>query len=79
MNDPFVKSRTTFQADTGLARLQALPDDEVVEEVFLRTLSRPPTAEEKRVAIVHMSEDRIAGLEDLQWALINRPEFILNH
>ena len=79
MNDPFVKSRTTFQADSGLARLEALPDDEIVEEIFLRTLSRSPTAEEKRVAIVHMSEDRITGMEDLQWALINRPEFILNH
>jgi len=79
MNDPLVKSLTTFQGDANLARLQSLSDDAVVEEIFLRTLSRFPTAEEKRVAVMHMTEESIAGIEDLQWALINRPEFILNH
>jgi hypothetical protein len=56
-------------------------DREVVEELFLATLSRPPDAGEERAALDHVRAkgDRGAGFADVVWALINTREFILNH
>ncbi len=56
-------------------------DREVVEELFLATLSRPPDEAEARAALaqVRRKGDRRAGLTDVLWALINTREFILNH
>jgi hypothetical protein len=56
-------------------------DREVVEELFLATLSRPPDAGEERTALDHVRAkgDRCAGFADVVWALINTREFILNH
>ena len=52
-----------------------------VEELFLATLSRPPSADEARSALDHLrtEPDRAAGLADVLWALINTREFVLNH
>lgn len=56
-------------------------DAEAVEELFLATLSRPPSWDEARSALDHLRSvpDRTAGLADLLWALINTREFVLNH
>jgi hypothetical protein len=56
-------------------------DAELVEELFLATLSRPPNRDEARSALDHLrtSPDRASGLADLLWALINISEFVLNH
>jgi hypothetical protein len=56
-------------------------DEEVVEELFLATLSRFPKEAEKRQALEHIQgkKDRQAGFADVVWALINTREFILNH
>jgi Protein of unknown function (DUF1553) len=56
-------------------------DAEVVEELFLATLSRPPDEGEARSALDHLRTrpDRASGLADVLWALINTREFILNH
>jgi hypothetical protein len=56
-------------------------DGEVVDELFLATLSRPPDEREKRAALDHVQAkgDRRAGFIDVVWALINTREFILNH
>ena len=55
--------------------------DEIVEELFLATLSRFPTEEEKKLAQEHRPSrpDRNAVYADILWALINTREFILNH
>jgi hypothetical protein len=67
-------------------RLQALvaegrPDADLVEELFLATLSRLPDTDERTAALqrLHETSDRLAGGLDLLWALINTREFILNH
>ena len=54
---------------------------ELIELVFLATLSRRPTEKETLLAIDHVAEtpDRLAGLRDLQHALINSNEFLLRH
>jgi hypothetical protein len=56
-------------------------DEEVIEELFLASLSRFPDAEERRAALEHVRAkgDRKAGFTDVVWALINTREFILNH
>ena len=56
-------------------------DAELVEELFLATLSRPPSWDEARAALDHLrtSPGRASGLADVLWALINTSEFVLNH
>jgi hypothetical protein len=54
---------------------------ELVELAFLATLSRRPSAQESAIALQHIDRapDRLAGLNDLQHALINSNEFLLRH
>jgi len=63
------------------ARLAAsgMPEAAVVEELWLATLSRPPTPAESRLAVaaVRRSQNRRQAVEDLLWALLNRREFVL--
>jgi len=56
-------------------------DAEVVEELFLATLSRLPDDEEVQSAFSHLRArpDRAEGFADVLWALINTREFVLNH
>src|SRR5262249_62312994 len=58
------------------------PDDEgALEELFLATLSRKPTADEFAVfqEIRKKKSDRNAAFQAALWALINTTEFIFNH
>ena len=56
-------------------------DDEVLELVYLTTLSRRPTASELTLIRAHLASvsDRAAGFHDLQHALLNSNEFLLRH
>ncbi len=56
-------------------------DAAAVDEVFLASLSRFPSDDERAAAFDHLKRkpDRKAALTDLLWALINTREFILNH
>jgi hypothetical protein len=58
-----------------------LPPAEIVEEAYLRTLSRHPTENERQIAtaFVTESDDPQRGARDLLWTLINTKEFIVNH
>jgi hypothetical protein len=51
----------------------------VVDELFLATLSRDPSADEKQVALAAIDKNRVEGAQNLQWALINQVEFFFNH
>jgi hypothetical protein len=80
MTDQTVSNKITS------GRLKKLLDakqsnDQVIEELFLATLSRFPNENEKRWAVEHVQEkkDRAAAFLDVTWALINTREFILNH
>ncbi|MDX1980417.1 MAG: DUF1553 domain-containing protein [Bryobacteraceae bacterium] len=58
------------------------PDDKaLIEELYLRALSRYPDAEESATAAnaVRKAKSRKQGLEDVFWALLNTKEFLYNH
>jgi hypothetical protein len=65
--------------DTVLGRLlEDIPNDkQLVEELYLRTLSREPTDDERSTALrfCRASKKRDAVFEDLFWALLNSSEF----
>jgi len=58
-------------------------NDEVADELFLATLCRLPTTEERAVAVKRLPEkgapSRNAAMEDLLHALVNHPEFVFQH
>lgn len=59
----------------------AMEHPQLVEEAYLRTLSRLPSDEELQISLAHLkdSEDPATAAGDLLWALINTKEFIVNH
>lgn len=80
MNSPELHKKVIDDAGTA-AKLAASERSaaEIVEEVYLLTYCRFPSAEEKQVAAALFDEpdaDRRAVTEDLLWALINSPEFV---
>ncbi len=81
MNSPIVTDRVKSEGTTRVANLLKAGkwDDEIIEELFLSSLSRWPTAEEVEVARRLLASDRKTGAEDIQWALLNSVEFIVNH
>jgi hypothetical protein len=57
-------------------------DLDIINELYLATLSRYPTPQEVQVALKQVRvtrEQRTAALEDLLWALVNTQEFLYNH
>jgi hypothetical protein len=56
-------------------------DEQIIEELYIRCLSRRPTAEEAAGVIgeIESAGDRGAALEDVFWALLNSHEFLFNH
>ena len=67
-------------------RIEALlkanrPLPEVIEELYLVTLSRPPSAEELAKAQKWIADAPTPkeGAQDLLWVLLNRSEFLFNH
>ncbi len=60
---------------------QNLAADEIVERIYLSTLSRRPTDAERQLVKKHLVSipDKAAGLHDVQHALLNVNEFLLRH
>jgi hypothetical protein len=59
----------------------ATPLPELVDELYLVTLSRPATAAEATWAQgwVAAAPQRKDGVQDLLWSLLNSREFLFNH
>ncbi len=73
-----------ISAPTG--RLQTLlksklTDEQILDELFLATLSRLPNAGDRELFSEYKAQarSRTALFNDVVWALINTREFILNH
>lgn len=67
------------------AILSGRPDRELIEELYLASLSRVPTAEETEQAVKYLSGSgeneggRAERSQDLLWALVNSKAFLYNH
>jgi hypothetical protein len=59
----------------------SLDTDELVREMYLRTLSRMPTDQEmsRNREFLTTARDPVSGIRDVLWALMNTKEFIVNH
>lgn len=57
------------------------PPEQIIEELYLRTLTRRPSPDEmaKLQAALKEEPDKAKGLEDVFWALMNTREFVFNH
>ena len=82
LNDPVVSDRIDAANPASLvARLirQSTDPATIAEGLYLNTLSRYPTAEEKAQAAAFLRSGELARkTEDLQFALINKLEFLFN-
>ena len=70
--------------DGTAARLAGtkLTDAGVIDELFLATLSRVASSEERRLLLLAFSEssgNRREAVEDILWTLLNTKEFLYNH
>ncbi|MDZ4851968.1 MAG: DUF1549 domain-containing protein [Pirellulaceae bacterium] len=72
------KESSSEQMRSGLSKVD---EAELIEETYLRTLSRSPSSNEFQIAqvAIEKAETPLSGISDLLWALINSKEFILNH
>ncbi|MAB90219.1 MAG: cell surface protein [Planctomycetes bacterium] len=57
------------------------PTEKIIEELYIRCLTRTPTATEveRLVATVREASDPTEALADLFWAVLNSREFMFNH
>ena len=56
-----------------------MTDDEAIQILFKATLSRPATSEEMATVKTLRKGTRDSWLPDLQWALINKLDFLFNY
>jgi len=81
MTSPIVAKRIRSEETTRVGKLlkSGKTDDQIIEELFLAALSRRPKAQEMDVAKRVIAGDKRTGFEDIQWALLNTTEFLVNH
>ncbi len=82
INGPLVHSKVRDEKN----RLRQLAgegksDAEIVTELYMAGLCRPPSEPELSAATKHISGagDRVRGLEDVCWAILNANEFLFQH
>jgi len=74
-----------IRARTGAARHLAnskMTPREIIDELYLSTLSRYPTDTERTLMLrvfTEAGDDRHAAVEDVLWALLNSRSFVYNH
>jgi hypothetical protein len=55
---------------------QGLSDNEILQRMFMATLTRPPTAAEIQAVMAHKLTDRGMWLTSVQWALLQKIDFV---
>lgn len=87
MNGDFVSNATSIDRSQLLRAVSDFPlmtDEDRLNTVYLATLSRHPTPDEKTELLNYLqkggaAEDPKLALADIFWALLNSSEFLLNH
>jgi hypothetical protein len=82
INGPLVHSKVRDDKN----RLRSLvtagkSNEEIVSELYLAALCRQPSEPEMAAATKHIANagDRLRGLEDVCWAVLNANEFLFQH
>ena len=65
----------------GQLLARKVPETDMLNELFLATLSRLPGPEEAQASLSHVAQaaDKRAGWEDVFWALLNSNELLFRH
>jgi hypothetical protein len=65
----------------GKMLAKKLTDQVILDELYLSTLSRMPTAEDVKVSMEYLgkAKEKRKAWEDLHWALVNSKEFLFRH
>jgi hypothetical protein len=81
MSSQVVTKRVSAEGQTRVAKLlkSGKSDEEMIEDLFLSSVTRRPTPEEVTVGKRLIAEDRKGGTETIQWSLLNCGEFLTNH
>jgi hypothetical protein len=82
INGPSVQAKLSRpQNRIGQLLASGRSEGEVLEQIYLATLSRPPTSEEQSAGLGYVTKaaDRRRAWEDLQWTLLNSKEFLFRH
>jgi hypothetical protein len=84
LNNTFVTTRVrSSNANSTVGKLfanKSLTPSDAVNQLYLTTLSRYPTATELSTAIAYLGAQITSSkLEDLQFALVNKVDFIFNY
>ena len=92
MNDPFIENRVkaaNFVTDPKKGYVPAgllaanvnLPNTQLVDLLYMNTLSRHPTGAEMNAAVdrLNIPGTRTQAAEDIFWALFNKVDFIFNY
>ncbi|MCB1091082.1 MAG: DUF1553 domain-containing protein [Verrucomicrobiae bacterium] len=83
MNSEQLQAKLTNSAGWAAELAKSDQSDEaLVERVYLASLSRSPTSEERDLALAYFKSDGItrqAAIEDLLWSLVNSAAFVFNH
>lgn len=80
MKSNVVNDRVLASAQGTVATLvnSTRTDDEIIDELYMSTSARTPSPAERAVARRTLAGNRGRGTEDLLWALVNSPEFLVN-
>jgi hypothetical protein len=82
VNGPVIGEAIADPKNRIAALVAAVTDDrQLVDELFVAILCRPvkPDEIETGLKAIREAESRLAGAQDLAWALINSPAFLFNH
>ena len=83
MNHQFVMTRIQGNGNSNVARLlanTALTPEQFITQLYLASLSRNPTADElSKLVPLFSAQTRRDAAETIQWALLNKIDFVFNY
>jgi hypothetical protein len=82
MTDPAMMAKfTDAKGRPAMLAKKKMPDEDLIDDLFLAALTRKPKPDEKSTALNHLkgAKNRGEAIVDVLWALVNTREFILNH
>jgi hypothetical protein len=81
INSPYIENKIKNGKTAADVAKAAQSDEELVDQLYLRTLNRPPTTVERSraVGLLKTAKDRKESAQDLLWALVSSREFYFNH